>query len=314
VHICAHPNASTLTRFRVFRVLRFFACSQDFRSRAGNSGGGLAEEIGEAMQPGPKVGGYALVDSDAEEESADPMGTKDAADAAEDEKDEAAMAAAGAAAAAAAAAVAVAARAPSPAPVAVAPSAAAAAAPGADAPASPPLAASGSRPRVHHARVFSDASDGGLGDIGALCAASSSGNGPPRRRFSAADLLELDALGGDASHSAGTDSTPGAPSATLPIPDWPKGMRLVLESDVSASLEALVEAVWSDAAAADGGFAKSVFAARGETEVHITPWGAAGAGGFQRDVTFRCVPARSACCAHMHPHPHPHLHPHVDPF
>jgi hypothetical protein len=272
----------------------------------------LAEDIGEAMLPGPKVGGYALVDSDGGADGDDVMGTKDAADAAEDEKDEAAMAAAGAAAAAAAAAAAGAAavaRAPSPAPASAA-SAAAASAPAAapaggaaDAPSSPPPPAGTARPRAHHARVFSDASDGGLGDIGALCAAGVGAGAPPRRRFSAADLLELDTL----ANSAGTDATSSGAGAAgtppAPIPDWPKGMRLVLETDVNASLEALVEAVWSDAAAADGGFAKRVFAARGETEVHITPWGAAGAGGFQRDVTFRyergrfgCTPSFCCCC------------------
>jgi hypothetical protein len=123
--------------------------------------------------------------------------------------------------------------------------------------------------------VFSDASDGGFGDALATAGVA--------RRSSAADLLELDAL------CAAAEAAAPASGPALTVPDWPKGMRLVLETDVDTSLEALVECIWSDAAAADGGFVKCVCAARGESEVRITPWGAARGGGFQRDFTFRCV-------------------------
>jgi hypothetical protein len=128
--------------------------------------------------------------------------------------------------------------------------------------------------------VFSDASDGGFGDALATAGVA--------RRSSAADLLELDAL------CAAAEAAAPASGPALAVPDWPKGMRLVLETDVDTSLEALVECIWSDAAAADGGFVKCVCAARGESEVRITPWGAARGGGFQRDFTFRCV-AHTPC-------------------
>ena len=237
---------------------------------------------GDASSGGVKSGG------DAEDESdEDPL---DAADAADDEDGLSLGAAASVSPPPAARGrTAMARRATAPAELPSAPAAAAAALPlspvaaASPSPARPPAeepAASASpqaeRPRgPHHARMFSDASDGVPEALRAL----------PRRtavprRLSAADLLELDAL-----------DTPAEPPP--PVPAWPKAMKQVLEVDIDASLEALVEAVWSDAAAAEGAFARSVYASRQETEVHITPWGAARGGGFQRDVTFR-APVKGA--------------------
>jgi hypothetical protein len=50
-----------------------------------------------------------------------------------------------------------------------------------------------------------------------------------QRRLSAADLLDLAAL-----------DAPAEPPP--PVPEWPKAMKQILETDIEASLEALVEA------------------------------------------------------------------------
>jgi len=152
-----------------------------------------------------------------------------------------------------------------------------------------------------HVRIMSDVSDG-FGDIAEKLgssqqAAAGDGSSLMHQGASVANLLEL-VPGLQAPHTlAYASRAPSTPrNSAAAVPDWSKGMRTVTDVELDTSLEALVEAVWSDDAMLPGQLAAGVHASRAETELHATPWSMCKTGGFQRDVTFRAPikgPSRS---------------------